>query len=137
MLRKLPIGIQSFEKLRTENFLYADKTKYVYQLVHNNMPYFLSRPRRFVKSLLLSTLKAYWEGKKELFTGLEIEKLEENHADAWKSYPVFYFDFNGVNYQQIGALEQAFDYHLQSWEEKYGSADHEGTLGQRFRKRQM
>ena len=88
MSRKLPIGIQGFEKLRTDGFLYVDKTEYIYQLVHNNVPYFLSRPRRFGKSLLLSTMKAYWEGKKELFAGLAIEKLEERNPDAWKSYPV-------------------------------------------------
>ena len=94
MSRKLPIGIQRFEKLRTDIFLYVDKTEYIYQLVHNNVPYFLARPRRFGKSLLLSTMKAYWEGKKELFAGLAIEKLEEGNPDAWKSYPVFSFDFN-------------------------------------------
>ena len=70
MDRKLPVGIQGFEKIRTDGFLYVDKTEYIYQLVHNNVPYFLSRPRGFGKSLLLSTLKAYWEGKKELFSGL-------------------------------------------------------------------
>ena len=82
--RKLLVGIQSFEKLISDNFLYVDKTEYVYQLVHNNVPYFLSRPRRFGKSLLVSTLKAYWEGKRELFKGLEIEKLEESNQEAWK-----------------------------------------------------
>ena len=74
MRNKLPIGIQSFEKLRTENFVYVDKTPSIYQLVHENVPYFLIRPRRFGKSLLLSTMKAYWEGKKELFAGLAILK---------------------------------------------------------------
>ena len=102
MNRKLPIGIQSFEKLITEKFLYVDKTEYIYRLVHNNVPYFLSRPRRFGKSLLLSTLKAYWEGKKELFSGLRIEELEGGNEEAWQPYPVFYFDFNGVNYQEKG-----------------------------------
>ena len=76
MTQKLPIGIQSFEKIREDGFLYVDKTKYVFDLVHNNVPYFLSRPRRFGKSLLLSTMKAYWEGKKGLFAGLELEQLE-------------------------------------------------------------
>ena len=61
---KLPIGIQGFEKLRTDGFLYVDKTEYIYHLVHDNVPYFLSRPRRFGKSLLLSAMKAYWEGKR-------------------------------------------------------------------------
>ena len=98
MGRKLPLGIQGFQKLREENFLYVDKTEYIFQLVHDNVPFFLSRPRRFGKSLLLNTLKAYWEGKKDLFSGLAIEKLEEGNADAWKAHPVFYFAFNGVNY---------------------------------------
>ena len=74
-LRKLPIGVQSFEKLRSEGFLYVDKTEYVYRLVQSGAPYFLSRPRRFGKSLFLSTLRAYWEGKKELFEGLAIRSF--------------------------------------------------------------
>ena len=69
IVRKLPIGIQSFDKLRTENYLYVDKTKFIYQMAYQGVPYFLSRPRRFGKSLLLSTFKAYFEGKKELFRG--------------------------------------------------------------------
>lgn len=90
MFKKLPIGIQSFEKLREDNFLYVDKTALIYELVHNNTPYFLSRPRRFGKSLLLSTMKAYWEGKKDLFSGLAIEKLEERNVSSWQTYPVFF-----------------------------------------------
>jgi hypothetical protein len=89
-MRKLPIGIQDFEYLRTNNFLYVDKTQYVYHLVHYGKPYFLGRPRRFGKSLFLSTLKAYFEGKKELFEGLKIAELEKE----WTQYPVFYLDFN-------------------------------------------
>ena len=130
--RKLPIGIQGFEKLRTDGFLYVDKTEYIYQLVHNNIPYFLSRPRRFGKSLLLSTMKAYWEGKKELFTGLSIEKLEEDNPNAWKTYPVFYFDFNGVNYQVEGALEETISSHLKRWEKIYGCGDSGSSLSERF-----
>ena len=121
MTRKLPIGIQGFVKIRTDHFLYVDKTEYIYKLVHNNVPYFLSRPRRFGKSLLLSTMKAYWEGKKELFSGLAIEKLEEDNPDAWKSYPVFSFDFNGANYQQRGSLEEALNIQLKRWEKEYGT----------------
>ncbi len=97
-VRKLPVGIQDFEGLIKDGYVYADKTEYIYHLVHEGKPYFLSRPRRFGKSLLLSTLKAYWEGKKELFAGLAIEKLEQENLDAWKTYPVFYFDFNSANY---------------------------------------
>ena len=104
MGKKLPIGIQGFAGLRNDGYIYVDKTEYIFNLVHEGKSYFLSRPRRFGKSLLLSTLKAYWEGKKELFCGLAIERLEEGNAEAWKTYPVFYFDFNGVNYQEDGAL---------------------------------
>lgn len=129
MVRKLPIGIQGFEKLRTDHFLYVDKTRYIYQLAHNNVPYFLSRPRRFGKSLLLSTMKAYWEGKKELFSGLEIEKLEEGNPDAWRTYPVFYFDFNGVNYREKGALERALSFQLREWEEEYSLSRNDGSHG--------
>ena len=85
-LRKLPIGIQSFEKLRMEGFLYVDKTAFVYQLAESGLPYFLSRPRRFGKSLLLSTLEAYFQGKKELFEGLAIGQLEKD----WIEYPVLH-----------------------------------------------
>ena len=75
LLRKLPIGIQTFEKLRKENYLYVDKTALVWRIANTGKPYFLSRPRRFGKSLLLSTFEAYFEGKKELFEGLAIEKI--------------------------------------------------------------
>ncbi|MBR1812708.1 MAG: ATP-binding protein [Lachnospiraceae bacterium] len=132
MSHKLPIGIQSFEKLREEGFYYVDKTEYVYRLVHDNVPYFLSRPRRFGKSLLLSTLKAYWEGKKDLFRGLKIEELEKQTNDAWKPYPVFYFDFNGVNYQRSGALEEALDIQLKRLENQYGQSQEEQTINARF-----
>ncbi|MBR1796569.1 MAG: ATP-binding protein [Clostridiales bacterium] len=133
MGKKLPLGIQSFEKIRSDNFLYVDKTDYVYQLVHNNVPYFLSRPRRFGKSLLLSTMKAYWEGKKELFEGLKIEKLEEGNPDAWKPYPVFYFDFNGANYLEA-SIDSVLDGMLSDWEEIYGNQYKNRTLGDRFQK---
>ena len=119
MTRKLPIGIQGFEGLRKDGYVYVDKTEYIYRLVHEGKPYFLSRPRRFGKSLLLSTMKAYWEGKKDLFAGLAIEKLEENNPDAWKSYPVFYFDFNGTNYQNKTALEDIIDEQLRRWEKDF------------------
>ncbi len=97
IMRKLPIGIQDFEDLRTNNFLYVDKTQYVYQLAQYGKPYFLGRPRRFGKSLFLSTLKAYFEGKKELFEGLKIAELEKD----WIKYPVIYIDFN------VGLLTRA------------------------------
>ena len=131
--RQLPIGIQSFEKLIDNHSLYVDKTEYIYNLVHTGIPYFLSRPRRFGKSLLLSTMKAYWEGKKNLFAGLKIEELERNNPDAWKPYPVFYFDFNGKNYMSEQALETVMDNLLKDWEELYHI---EATLGleERFKR---
>ena len=83
MSRKLPIGIQSFESLRTDGYLYVDKTRYIHKLVHSGKQYFLSRPRRFGKSLFLSSLRSYWEGKKALFAGLDIMELENKRAEAW------------------------------------------------------
>lgn len=134
MAGKLPVGIQDFEGLRKDGYIYIDKTEYIYRLVHEGKPYFLSRPRRFGKSLLLSTMKAYWEGKKELFSGLAIEELEKDNPDAWKPYPVFYFDFNGVNYQESGSLERAIDFQLQEWEELYGRVSTNYSLSERFQK---
>ena len=91
---KYPIGIQSFEQLITDGFVYIDKTELIYHLVKNGKIYILCRPRRFGKSLLVSTLKCYFGGKKDLFKGLAIEKLEKE----WKQYPIFHIDFNGNNF---------------------------------------
>ncbi|MDR1381173.1 MAG: AAA family ATPase, partial [Tannerella sp.] len=88
--RKLPIGLQDFEDLRTSNYLYVDKTEYVYRMANFGKPYFLGRPRRFGKSLFLSTLKAYFLGKRELFDGLAIAELEKD----WIEYPVFHLDMS-------------------------------------------
>ena len=129
--RKLPIGVQSFAKLRTGGFIYVDKTRYIYDLTRSSTQCFLSRPRRFGKSLFLSTLKAYWEGRKELFAGLEIEELERENEEAWQPYPVFYFDFNGQNYQVATALEDVLDKMLCRWEAEYGCAA-QGSLSDRF-----
>lgn len=90
--RLYPLGIQTFEKIRKGDMLYLDKTAYIYRMTHGASPYvFLSRPRRFGKSLLVSTLKSYFEGKKELFEGLAIEKLEKE----WTAYPVLHFSLAG------------------------------------------
>ena len=123
--RKLPIGIQDFASIRTEGYLYVDKTEYVYKLAHEGKPYFLSRPRRFGKSLFLSTLRAYWEGRRELFEGLAVEKLEEGNPDAWQEYPVFYFDFNRANFNREMALEEVLEAHLKEWERLY-EVSHKG-----------
>ena len=114
--RKLPIGIQTFEKIRREGCLYVDKTKFVWDLVSTGVPYFLSRPRRFGKSLLLSTFEAYFEGKKELFEGLAIEKLEEK----WDKHPVLHLDLNARKYERPEDLIAMLNQYLEKWEAKYG-----------------
>ena len=107
--RKLPIGVQSFKDLREKGFLYVDKTEYLFRLANSSKVYFLSRPRRFGKSLFLSTLAAYFRGQKELFKDLYLEKAEDEQAvlenrAAWQEYPVLYFDFNIGQYLESEAL---------------------------------
>ena len=121
----MPIGIQSFEKLRRDEYLYIDKTPFIWKLVQTSSPYFLSRPRRFGKSLFLSTLAAYFRGQKELFKGLYLEKAEEEQAvlenrTAWQEYPVFYLDFNIGQYLESEALSERLDSLLQEQESLYG-----------------
>ncbi len=125
---KYPIGIQSFETIISEGYVYLDKTALVYDLVHNGHVYFLCRPRRFGKSLLVSTLKCYFEGKKELFKGLAIDKLEKD----WKQYPVFHLDFNGKDFTQAGELENNLLTFVETQEEIYGKGPFARTLGDRF-----
>ncbi len=132
MTRDLPIGIQSFEKLRRDGYAYVDKTAYVHQLARTSVPYFLSRPRRFGKSLLVSTLKAYFEGKRDLFEGLEIEKLEGNGPNAWQARPVFSLSFNGADYTKPGALEDKLDSLLRDLEDEWGDDRRSLELGPRF-----
>ena len=127
-MRKLPIGIQTFEKLREESYLYVDKTAIIYQIVSGSIPYFLSRPRRFGKSLLISTFEAYFEGRKELFEGLAIEKLETR----WEQYPVLHLDLNAEKYDTKEALEQMLSRSLSLWEERWGSDVAEISLSARF-----
>ena len=122
--RKLPVGIQSFEKLRRTGCLYVDKTAFVWSLTQFSNPFFLSRPRRFGKSLFLSTLAAYFLGQKELFTGLYLEKAEEDQAvqenkAAWEVYPVLYLDFNIGNYTDPKALNERLHVLLESEESSY------------------
>jgi hypothetical protein len=132
MIRKLPIGIQNFESLRKNSYLYVDKTDYVYKLINTGKQYFLSRPRRFGKSMLLSTFRAYFEGKRELFKGLKIEKLEGDGSDAWQKYPVFYFDFNRDEYKRSNAIEDVLNVHLEKWEELYKVSSEGKSLSARF-----
>ena len=127
---KYPIGIQSFEQIIEDGYVYLDKTALVYDLVTNGKIYFLSRPRRFGKSLLVSTLKCYFEGKKELFKGLSIDKLEKE----WKQYPVFHIDFSTGNYLNDGVLEDMLSDNLTEWEAQYEVAKTSNDLGLRFQK---
>lgn len=129
MARKLPIGIQSFEKIRNVGYSYVDKTELIHQLVSNNSPCFLSRPRRFGKSLLMSTMEAYFLGKKELFSGLAMETLETE----WQKYPVLHLDLNAENYNSVESLERILNEYLSSWEEKYGASKSETSLPLRFK----
>ncbi len=114
--RFLPIGIQDFEDLRRRGFLYVDKTDLVYKLAHEGKPYFLSRPRRFGKSLLLSTMEYYFLGKKELFKGLAIETLEKD----WIEYPVIKISFGADNYPDLDCLKSQENLILSKYEKEYG-----------------
>lgn len=136
-IRVMPIGAQSFEVLRSNQCVYVDKTRYVYQLISQSRVYFLSRPRRFGKSLLLSTLDAYFSGKQELFKGLYLEQAELEFAarekrEAWQQYPVLYLDLNAERYAQPHDLENALNTHLVRWEQRYGKEASEATFSSRF-----
>lgn len=126
---KYPIGIQDFEKLRTNGYSYVDKSRFVYKLATEGEYYFLSRPRRFGKSLFLSTLEAYFLGKKELFKGLAIYDLETE----WKKYPIFHIDLNTANFREKDSLYMVLNDYLTTWESKYGTRESEATLALRFK----
>ena len=135
--RKIPIGVQSFEVMRNDKFLYVDKTHFLFKLVCSNRVYFLSRPRRFGKSLFLSTLKAYFLGQKELFKGLYLEKAEEKRAeiektDTWVEYPVLYMDFNIGRYDEPHSLKSHLNIILTQFEDIYGAREQEEEPAQRF-----
>ena len=115
-LKLFPIGMQDFAQIRNNGYYYVDKTDLVYKMTHTNRVYFMSRPRRFGKSLLVSTLQCYFEGKKELFSGLAMEGLEKE----WKSYPVFLMSFAGNKYITMQDLADTLNYKLSNWETKYG-----------------
>ena len=115
-----PIGIQTFERIRKENKLYIDKTEYIYRMAHSGGCYFfLGRPRRFGKSLLVSTFDSYFSGKKELFKGLAIERLETE----WEEYPVLHFDMSGGKHMEKEQLEEYLDFVLKEKEAKWGIAN--------------
>jgi hypothetical protein len=128
MAKLYPIGIQNFESLRRDGYFYVDKTALVYSLVKTGRYYFLSRPRRFGKSLLISTLEAYFEGKKELFEGLAIEKLEKD----WISYPVIHLDLNAKKFDSEADLIRLVDRQLLVYESLYGSCSSDETIDDRF-----
>ena len=124
-----PIGIQSFEKIRTGGFVYVDKTALIYRLAASGQYYFLSRPRRFGKSLLVSTMEAYFSGRKELFEGLAMESLEKE----WTEYPVLHLDLTGSSYTDISHLKVSFDQYLRKWESLYDVTPMSEDLSSRFK----
>ena len=128
MAKLYPIGIQNFESLRKDRYFYIDKTKLVYELASTDRYYFLSRPRRLGKSLLISTLEAYFQGKKELFTGLAIERLEKD----WIKYPILHLDLNIEKYDVPESLDNILEKSLTAWEKLYGAEPSERSFSLRF-----
>ena len=126
--RIYPIGIQNFEKIRKEGYLYIDKTALIHRLVTTGSYYFLSRPRRFGKSLLISTLEAYFQGKKELFKGLAMEQLEKD----WTVYPVLRLDLNIEKYDTKESLEAILESNLSRWEDMYSANPSDKSFSLRF-----
>ena len=130
MIMKYPIGIQSFDQIIEDGYVYIDKTDLVYKLTHEGKIYFLSRPRRFGKSLLVSTLENYYLGRKELFRGLAMEKLEKD----WNVHPVFHIDFNSSDFTKEYVLEERLRDYVQKWEREYAvQANERLDVGARFR----
>ena len=129
-MMKYPIGIQSFEKIRQGGYVYVDKTDLIYKLAKGSI-YFLARPRRFGKSLLVSTLKAYFEGRRDLFEGLKMMELEQE----WTKYPVIMFDFNGLSNQEKNPLRSYLFSQIVATEKKYSiTPEDTDDLGLRFRR---
>ena len=133
-LQLLPLGIQDFSKLRKDHCLYIDKTSIIYELIHSNNAVFLSRPRRFGKSLLLSTIKYYFLGRKDLFSGLAIEKLENESKEPWVEYPVMYFSLASGEFTEKEGLAAKLRVSLNDFEEKYDLPHEEHSLAIRFAK---
>lgn len=127
-MKQYPIGIQNFEKLRRGGYYYVDKTQLVYKLISEGCYYFLSRPRRFGKSLLISTIQAFFEGKRDLFEGLAIDRL----ADDWTPHPILHIDLNTQKYDRPESLENLLNGQLAEWEKLYGSNPAEIGLAMRF-----
>jgi len=127
-IRKYPIGQQDFRYLRQNGFLYVDKSQFIYNLASEGKQYFLSRPRRFGKSLLISAIKYYFQGKKELFSGLVLEKLEKE----WTEHPVFHFDLGVTAYTDLASLHTGLDINLRRIEDMWGKNETEKTLTTRL-----
>ena len=127
-MMKYPIGVQSFEHIRNDGYVYVDKTDLVYRLAKGGKIYFLSRPRRFGKSLLVSTIENYFLGRHELFKGLAIDALEKE----WLEYPVFHIDFNSSNFTEGGVLDRKIEAQVAEWEEVYGRPARDLDVGGRF-----
>lgn len=125
---KYPVGIQTFERLRQDGYKYIDKTDLVCKLVNNATSVFLSRPRRFGKSLLLSTIDAYFRGRRDLFKGLAIDSLTEE----WEQHPVFHLDLSGCSYLDKDSLELHIDMYLTRWEKIYGDENKNRDISSRF-----
>lgn len=128
MSKLYPVGIQNFDDLRNRKYIYVDKTALIYQLVSTGKYYFLSRPRRFGKSLLISTLEAYFSGRKELFKGLAIEQKEKE----WIKYPVLHMDLNTRNYHDRDSLIGILNQNLETWEKLYGDEKKDRVSEERF-----
>ena len=124
-----PIGIQNFERIRNDGYVYVDKTALIHRLATTGTYYFLSRPRRFGKSLLVSTMEAYFKGKKELFEGLAMEDLEKD----WVEYPVLHLDLNGSKYMEPENLNVVLAQHLDKWESEYSITPRYSDLDARFK----
>ncbi len=123
-----PIGIQNFESLRNDGYVYVDKTAHIHRLVSTGRYYFLSRPRRFGKSLLISTMDAYFSGRKDLFEGLAMERLEQK----WVEYPILHLDLNTGKYNHERSLNDVLNNALVGWEQKYGTSPSEVSPELRF-----
>lgn len=127
-MKKLPVGIQDFASLISDDYLFVDKTSLLYELVNTGRHYFLSRPRRFGKSLLVSVLKYYFEGRKDLFDGLAVSSLETE----WAAWPVLHIDLSPENYSKASDLEARLNKYLCAWEREYGAEPSEVSLSSRF-----
>lgn len=128
MIMKYPIGIQNFEKIRREGYVYVDKTPWMWKMISEGSYYFLSRPRRFGKSLMVSTLEAFFSGQRELFKGLYVDTVEWD----WQQYPIMHLDLNSDKYDSPEVLTNRLETFLSENEERYGRKDYEKSLGARF-----